>query len=183
MKITKVLLSSLCVLSLTATLAACSSDSSSNDKSSSSAKTESKKAESTEYFKDGVVKTKELQIKITQTKVIPVGQAGNEYGTKPVLAIWYDTTNLTDKELDPTTAWMTTFEAYQDTDANQVNKLDVGMLPDQQFLDTQTEQIKKDGTASNAVSYELDSDTVPVVLKAQDGLLGKKLGEQTINLQ
>lgn len=29
-------------------------------------------------------------IKITETKFIPIREVGNEYGEKPVFAIWYD---------------------------------------------------------------------------------------------
>ena len=49
------------------------------------------------FFVDNEVQIRDLKIKITETKVIKVGEAGNEYGDKAVFAIWYDTTNLTDK--------------------------------------------------------------------------------------
>jgi ABC-type glycerol-3-phosphate transport system substrate-binding protein len=114
------------------------------------------------YFKDNEVKIDDLKIKITETKVIPVGQKGNEYGEKPVFAIWYETTNLSDKEIDPTSAWMAVFTAIQDNDPNAVNEIEVGGLPDDRFLNTQLENIKKDGTVENAVAYELDDLETPV---------------------
>ena len=58
------------------------------------------------------------------------------------------------------------FTAVQDNDPNMVNELNVGMLPDEQYLDSQMAQIKKDGTVSNAIAYELTDETTPVVLKA-----------------
>lgn len=145
--------------------------------------TENEAAESDVYFKDGEAKLIDLKIQITETKVIPPGEPGNEYGDKAVLAIWYDTTNLTGKDIDPTGAWMIVFEAIQDNDPNAVNTLEVGMLPDEQFLDSQLETIKQDGTVSNAVAYELDDLETPVTLVATQGIGGDELGEQTIEIK
>ncbi|WP_214780608.1 DUF5067 domain-containing protein [Exiguobacterium sp. s22] len=145
--------------------------------------TENEATESDVYFKDGEAKLIDLKIQITETKVIPPGEPGNEYGDKAVLAIWYDTTNLTGKDIDPTGAWMIVFEAIQDNDPNAVNTLEVGMLPDEQFLDSQLETIKQDGTVSNAVAYELDDLETPVTLVATQGIAGDKLGEQTIEIK
>lgn len=145
--------------------------------------TENEAAESDVYFKDGEAKLIDLKIQITETKVIPPGEPGNKYGDKAVLAIWYDTTNLTGKDIDPTSAWMIVFEAIQDNDPNAVNTLEVGMLPDEQFLDSQLETIKQDGTVSNAVAYELDDLETPVTLVATQGITGDKLGEQTIEIK
>ncbi|PGA98735.1 DUF5067 domain-containing protein [Bacillus toyonensis] len=135
------------------------------------------------YFKENEVKLNDLKIKITDTKVIQAGEIGNEYGEKPVFAIWYETTNLIEKDIDPTTAWMAVFEAVQDNNPNAVNKLEVAGLPDDQFLDSQLETIKKDGTVKNAVAYELDDLETPVTLIATQGIVGDKLGEQTYNLR
>ncbi|MFK4392675.1 DUF5067 domain-containing protein [Bacillus sp. AFS026049] len=135
------------------------------------------------YFKDNEAKLNDLKIKITETKVIQAGEKGNEYGEKPVFAIWYETTNLSDKEIDPTTGWTVVFEAVQDNNPNAVNTLEVGGLPDDQFLDSQLETIKKDGTVKNAVAYELDDLETPVTLIATQGIGGNKLGEQTFNIK
>jgi hypothetical protein len=134
------------------------------------------------YFKDNEAKLNDLKIKITETKVIQPGETGNEYGEKPVFAIWYETTNLSDKDIDPTTAWMAVFEAVQDNNPNAVNTLEVGGLPDNQFLDSQLETIKKDGTVPNAVAYELDDLETPVTLIATQGIGGDKLGEQNFDI-
>jgi Domain of unknown function (DUF5067) len=135
------------------------------------------------YFKDNEAKLNDLKIKITETKVIKAGEKGNEYGEKPVFAIWYETTNLSDKEIDPTMGWLAVFEAVQDNNPNAVNTLEVGGLPDDQFLDSQLETIKKDGTVKNAVAYELDDLETPVTLIATQGVGGSKLGEQTFNIK
>lgn len=152
---------------------------------SSSSETSAVESESTNeefYFKDDELVINDLKIKITDTKVIPVGETGNEYGEKPVIAFWYDTTNLTDKDIDPTVAWMAVFEAYQDNDPDRLNNLNVGGLPDDQFLDTQLDTIKENGTVPNAVSYELDDDFTPVTLKANQGIGGKDLGEEIFEI-
>ena len=86
---------------------------------------------------------------------------------------------LGDSKLDPSTSWLFNFEAYQDNNPNADNNLGVGSLPDDKFLDTQMENIKKGGTVANAVSYELDDLKTPVVLVA-GGLLGSdEIGRMT----
>lgn len=135
------------------------------------------------YFKDGEAKLNDLKIKITETKVIQPGEPGNEYGEKPVFAIWYDTTNLSDKDINPSTAWIAVFTAIQDNDPNAINELEVGMLPDESHLDTQLETIKKDGTVSNSIAYELDDLETPVTLVATQGIMGDELGRQDYNVK
>jgi hypothetical protein len=137
----------------------------------------------TASFKDGVLTTPKYKIEITGHRVIAVGQPGNEYGTKPVIAIVYKTTNLTSTATDPITAWIGSFTATQDNDPNAVNTLDVGALPDEQYLDSQTQQIKEGGTVENAIAYELDDTTTAVELSAKDDLFGDDLGTVTYQLQ
>lgn len=135
------------------------------------------------YFKDNELVTADVKIKITDYKVIQPGEEGNEYGDVPVIAFWYDTTNLSGKDsIDPTTAWVVMFEAIQDNDPNFVNSLEMGMHPDDSLIDNQLVKIKKDGTVSNAVCYELDDVTTPVTLKATRGIGGESLGEQVYEI-
>lgn len=134
-------------------------------------------------FHDGILETGDVRFEITDWKVIPVGQTGNEYGSKPVIAFWYNVTNVSGKQqVTPMASWIAMFQAFQDTDPNLVNELNVGMLPDDAFLYTQMEQIKPGGTTQCAVSYELDSETVPVVLKAGSLFGGPGYGEQTFEI-
>jgi len=133
-------------------------------------------------FVDGVLTTDEIKIAITDYRVIPAGEVGNEYSDVPVLAIWYDTTNLgtSDRDISPM-EFIYTFEAFQDNDPDRENTLDVGSLPDEAFLDTQTENIKAGGTLANAVSFELDDTTTPVDLVA-GGMIGDEIGRMSFNL-
>lgn len=144
---------------------------------------ESKENNNDIYFKDNEAKIEDLKIKITETKVIPVGETGNEYGEKPVFAIWYETTNLTDKDINPSTAWFAIFTAIQDNNPNAINELEVGSLPDENHLDSQMETIKKDGTVENSIAYELDDLETPVTLVATQGLLGDEIGREEYDIK
>ena len=134
-------------------------------------------------FENAVLTTPDVKIEITDHKVIPVGAKGNEYGDKPVLALWYTTTNVSGKDVDPM-EFLFQFEAYQDNDPNAENELDVGSLPDDRFLDSQMERIKKGGTVESAIAYELDDLTTPVKLVALENLFDdEELEDITYNLR
>ncbi|OTP12511.1 hypothetical protein A5844_000744 [Enterococcus sp. 10A9_DIV0425] len=145
--------------------------------------TSTSEAASNVGFKDGVATLEDIDVKITKHAVIQPGEAGNEYGDSSVIAFWYDTTNKTGKEIDPTTAWMIVFKALQDNDPNMENELQIASLPDSQYLNTQTNNIKQGGTVSNAVAYTLTDTTTPVTLIANQGLMGEELGRQDYAIQ
>ena len=63
------------------------------------------------------------------------------------------------------------------------NELNVGMLPDDRFLDSQMENIKKGGTVQSAIAYELDDTTTPVELVASDDLGFSEIGRVTYQLK
>jgi len=140
-------------------------------------------ASSDASFVDNVLTLPEYTVTITDSKKIAVGQPGNEYGEKPVIAFWYEVTNTSDDAIDPTTAWIGTFTAIQDNDPNAVNELNVASLPDAQFLDSQLQDIKNGGTVANAVAYELDDETTPVELVASNDLGMTEIGRATFTLQ
>ncbi|KRF38291.1 hypothetical protein ASG96_17735 [Terrabacter sp. Soil810] len=140
-------------------------------------------AEADASFKDGVLTTPDIRIEITKHKLIPVGKKGNEYGEKPVIAFWYKTTNVSGQKVDPTTGILLTIRAYQDNNPNAENELQVGSLPDDKYLDTQTEEIKKGGTVENAVAFELDDVKTPVDLVASTDLGTTEIGKVTYQLK
>lgn len=180
----KKILVSIITLMSALTLTACGSNSSDKSSSSSSkpVKVAVPKSEPKYTFKNGVATLHDLKIEITSEKIIQPGQTGNEYGKKPVIAFWYKTTNFTDKKIDPSTAWIAVFKAIQDNSKNSVNTLNVGSLPDNKFLDSQSQTIKKNGTVENAISYELTDLKTPVTLVATQGVDGNKLGQQVFEL-
>lgn len=137
------------------------------------------------YFDGTMLKGNSYSIKITSHKVIQPGQEGNEHGEQPVLAFWYDTMvspNYDDsRSINPMTSWIGNFKAVQDNDPNKVNKLKVASLPDSQYRDSQSAEIKPGGTVPNAVAYELIDTTTPVELIAET-MLGNELGKTTISI-
>ena len=143
--------------------------------------TEAEKTES--YFKDNIIVVDDYTMKITDWKIIPVGEKGNEYGDSPVIAFWYDTTNTSGKDIDPTSAWIYIMKAVQDNDPNAINELNVASLPDDQFLDSQLQTIKKDGTVSNAVAYKLTDNETAVVLTAKSSMLGDSIGSMSFEIK
>ena len=132
-------------------------------------------------FKRGLLKTKDVTIRITRYAVIAAGQMGNETGAKPVIALWYRTTNISGRKISPVLAILN-FVAYQDNNPDAENKLEVGSLPDARFLQSQTENIKKGRTVENAMAYELDDLATPVDLVAIRGL-DEKIGKTTYRLK
>lgn len=162
----------------TASASSLESSPASSEKAPSEVKTDSKY-----YFADNILVAEDVKIEITDWKVIPVGETGNEYGDVPVIAFWYNTTNLSGNEnVSPMSSWIAMFTAVQDNNPDMINELQVASLPDATFLDTQTATIKKDGTVACACAYELSDTTTPVTLKGRKGMFGEDLGEQTFNI-
>lgn len=134
-------------------------------------------------FQEGVFTAPEVRVEITDYRVIQPGDEGNKYGKDPVLAIWYDTTNLGSESEDapnPLGVFIPVFTAYQDNDPDVVNTLSVGMMPDFELLDYQTAAIKPGRTAPNAIAYVLSDLTTPVELAAEYD--GQEVGRMTFNL-
>ena len=138
--------------------------------------------ESPYYFKDLELVTEDYSIKITDWKVINPGEPGNEYSDSPVIAFWYDTTNISGKEIDPMSAWILVMSAVQDNDPNAINTLNAAMLPDSQFTDTQMQKIKQGGTVPNAMAYTLTDTETPVELTAKISLIGDDIGSMTFDI-
>lgn len=138
------------------------------------------------YFDGTILKGNTYSVKITDHKVIPVGEPGNEYGENPVIAFWFDTLVSPDYDnstpIDPNTAWIMNFTAVQDNDPNMVNELNIGMLPDEQYLDSQMAQIKPGGTVSSAMAYELTDAETPVTLTASS-FLGDEFGSMDFEIK
>lgn len=122
-------------------------------------------------FDGTMLKGNSYSIKITDYKVIQPGEAGNDYGEKPVIAFWFDTLVNPDYDnsapISPNTAWILNFKAIQDNDPNKVNKLTIASLPDDKYLQDQSAEIKPGGSISSAVAYELTDTETPVTLTAE----------------
>ena len=147
-----------------------------------STETTAKPAAIESSFVDGVLTTPDLKVVITEHRIIPVGEPGNEYGSKPVIAFWYDITNISGEAMNPMT-WVMVITAYQDNNPNSMNRIEIGGMPDERFVQTQLESIKQGGTVQSAFAYELDDLTTPVDLVASDDLGMTEIGTMTYNLQ
>ncbi len=135
------------------------------------------------YFKDNKAVIHDIDIEITQTKVIQAGNTGNEHGDKPIFAIWYKTTNKTDKDINPTTAWVAIFKATQKSNSGDEKDLEVAAQPDSKFVDTQLNTINQGDTVESAVAYALDDISKPVRLIATKGVNGDTIGSQEYPLK
>ena len=122
-------------------------------------------------FVNGVLTTDDVRIKITKHEVIQAGRPGNQYGDKPIVNFTYDTTNVSGSQTDPSSAWIFAINAFQDNDPNSENELDLAITLESPYSDTSNENIKKGGTVTNDMAYELDDLSTPVDLVASD-LLG-----------
>ena len=134
-------------------------------------------------FKDNTIVTKDYTLEILEYRIIPAGEEGNKYSDSPIIAFWYNTTNTSGKDINPSSAWINVMTAVQDNDPNMVNKLNVAALPDSSFLDSQTATIKAGGTVENAMAYTLTDLETPVELIAKDGLFGDELGSKSFDVK
>ena len=141
---------------------------------------EEEPAESPYFFLNNILVTKDVTMVIKDYKVLMPGETGNESGEKPVIAFWYDTTNLSEKEgVTASIAWHAMFRVCQGTDPNSDNELNEAPLPDNTLTETVNTAIKQNGTVSNAIAYYLDSLTAPVVIKATRGASGSIWGSRS----
>ncbi|ECB9831963.1 DUF5067 domain-containing protein [Listeria monocytogenes] len=129
-------------------------------------------------FKDGVLENGYQKIKITKHKVIPAGEKGNENGFEPVIAFWFEITNKTNEKLSPNFSWWKEIDIYQIMESKQAIELEEAPLPDDQFLSTYDEDIKKGVTVQSAVAYYLFDDAAPVDL-VYGGFLGGEVYGKT----
>ena len=136
------------------------------------------------YDKDGEHEVQEIKdnenLIIKGNNLVVLHSLKKKYIGK-VQVIYIDTTNKTGKDIiNPMSVWFAAFSegVIQDNDKNKVNKLQVAMHPDKTLVRDQSATIKKDGTVSGAIAYELTDLTTPVKLTAYKGVGGAELGSQ-----
>ena len=136
-------------------------------------------------FQNNVFENDKVKVEITKYEVIKPGDttydqyndAENSEGT--VIAFWYNATNKSEEDIDCIGAWMeANFKAVQDNDPNKVNELEISGMPDERFLETQSEIIKQGGTVECCMGYILDDETTPVTLIAENINEGGDYGTQ-----
>ena len=100
------------------TLAGCG-NTNKNTKNANETKTE--KAAPVYGFKNNIINMDDVKVKITKMQIVKPSDADH----KSRLVLYYNITNKTGKDVSPLT-FTALINAYQDTDPNQENKLDVG---------------------------------------------------------
>ena len=154
-------------------------------------------------FGDNTFISGSTRIAITESRVIPLGETGNEHGVGPVLAIWYEATNtgvatgsesgdgtgagtgasgLDGTASDPLGAWLTHFRAVQHTGTEYPAELGLAVSPDEALMGGQTDPIPVGETVSNAVAYALADAEADVELIVTDSGL-TEVGRQTFNVR
>jgi len=133
-------------------------------------------------FTDGVYTSPLTRMEIRASRVIRPGEEGNEYGESAVLAVWYDTTNISGQMTDPLTAWLTHFRVSQDAGNGLHTELTLAMAPDARLMATQTQSIEAGATAGGAVAYRLHDESATVRITALDTALNE-IGSQDLPLQ
>lgn len=166
------------------TLAACSGNGNATDsKKADSTSTSQKKSEDI-YFKNDTLKIDMATLKILSTEVLPADET--LFREKPQLAITYEVTNDSDEPISAATVWIACMGLTQEAQ-DTINKLNVGMTPQDEkfaeYTEHQLDDINPGQTAKAIISYDLDDSETPVILKANQGMAGKELGEKTIKLK
>lgn len=155
-------------LLLMTSLAACSNNtqsatSASHTSSTKVTKKQAKKA--TASFKDNVIKTQDMQIKLTNMQIVKPGSTTNN---KNLLRIEFEITNFSNKDMKPIMGdkFLNVYQVIN----NQAVKLNTGatLLRDQQITAEQNNTIKKNNTAKGVITFNLQNIVDPVKLVALD---------------
>lgn len=166
-------------LASTLILGACGND---NDKESKEATQKSVKKvdENKPTFENDTLVLDQAVLKIKETFIVHDKDANQD-----LLAFKFEVKNKSDnKDISALNVWIAAFEAIQD-DKNTETKLDVGLTPNtgkyEEWNAHAVDTIKKGGTAKGIITYEIGTKN-DVILKATQGVGGKKLGEKRIEL-
>lgn len=161
-------------------LAGCGTNSrTDNNTNSSKTAAVSSSSQSKYGFKDDILTLRDLTLKITKIELVKPGS--QDFNNKWRLAVYFDLTNNTDKDINPLTA-LSLMSAVQDTNGSQVDNLEVGinLNNNQELTDKQSDQIKKGCTAPGCIVYDLTNDTDKVTLNFENN--GTKYGSKIIDL-
>lgn len=120
---------------------------------------QSKKSSNAQSFSNNSLKVKNFQLKITKTTVIPAGETGNEFGKKPIFAIWYTIKNTSGKKVTPVSA-ASVLHAYQP--AKSKKRLIAAPLPDEKLASSYKVSIKKNHSAKGSMAWNLYDTKSPI---------------------
>lgn len=148
----------------------------------SSNTTKAKQVQSSDAgIKTGTVDVQDIKIKILDAHYIKEDTYDGQQ--QPQLAVNYEVTNHSNKDISADTAWSQIFQGEQVVDKS-IRQLDVASLPAlSQFDSVRKNMSKKVGvgqTMKAAVTYNIVDVDSPVILQATDE--GKSIGSKTIML-
>lgn len=132
-------------------------------------------------FANNELVTDDFKLVIKEHKVISPGDEGNKEGKNPIIAFWYDVTNLkSDESISGDVSWIGYLQAIQNH-TTKATTLVVAPSPDPTLADSDLEQVQPGDTGSFAIAYELINIKSPVLLKA-NALGLTELGEQLFEI-
>ncbi len=118
-----------------------------------------KNSSNNQSFSKNSLKVKNFQLKITKTTVIPAGETGNEFGKKPIFAVWYPIKNTSGKKITPVAA-SSVLHAYQP--AKSKEKLTAAPLPDEKLAASNKAVIKKNQSVKGSLAWNLYDTKSPI---------------------
>lgn len=132
-------------------------------------------------FKNNMAVTKNLNLKITDYKILKPKDKGNEVGKTSVIVFYFDVTNKSDKKYSPGIAWSEVFKEgiSQEIDGKK-DILDENFKVEKSLAKDDLKNIEKGKTVSSAMAYSLSDEKADVMLYAFDG--DKEIGKQAFKL-
>ncbi|MDU5952864.1 MAG: DUF5067 domain-containing protein [Clostridiales bacterium] len=168
--------------------AGCSSSPTDTSASSNTTSQQEQKAapKSGYYFKDGELNIRDVNIKITNTKLFKQDDLRGEMMSNegPVLLITYDFTNKTDEPMSPMIGFMACFQPTQETDKTIENLEPAPTVLDNPeygpLFEMDMTDVKPGETVQSAALYSVKYPGKPVKVVVSQGM-DKKLGEFTVD--
>lgn len=139
-----------------------------------------KASSNTQSFRKNFLQVKNFQIKITKTAVIPAGETGNEFGKKPIFALWYNIKNTSNQKVSPVSA-ASVLRAYQP--AKSKKQLVAAPLPDEKLAPKNKVAIKKNQSTKGSMAWNLYDTKSPIKIHGVKAGTNQIIGEQTYSIK
>ena len=144
-------------------------DSSSNSTDSVSVDKNDNEDKTTAKFKNDKLTTDNFDIEILEAKTVKASEYDDD--KKPSIAIIYGVKNKKDKDLTASSAFIESFDIYQNS-KDVKRKLEIGGGFDtdlkEKYEEDMDNQINKDGKVKGVMFFKLKDTKTPVTLEAKD---------------
>lgn len=141
---------------------------------------QNKSSSDTPSFRKNFLQVKNFQLKITKTAVIPAGETGNEFGKKPIFALWYTIKNTGNHKVSPVSA-ASVLRAYQP--AKSKKQLVAAPLPDQDLAPKYKVAIEKNQSAKGSMAWNLYDTKSPIKIHGVKAGTNQIIGVQTYSIK